>query len=192
MNYLLRNFKGEENINPLKTFKNALGWSVAALFFAICMLVLFVYNVAGFYLQLADLILSLIVIALLDAKWKIIPNNIAIATLLSQVAMSYLVSEIQLTFWSVVGTVIVLLILILVNRISKDQIGMGDVKLLAIFSLVYGVFFVIWTLIISMIVMLVATIPLLFTKKIKLKTEIPFAPFYTIGTVVYILLKVCG
>lgn len=188
-NYLIKRIKKQEIKNPLHTFKCYLGWIVAVIVATTYFMGFFVYNISGYYLQLIDLTLTLIIIALIDVKWRVIPNCFIISVLLSQLTMSYAVSMIQPTIMNVIISVILLVVLMIISKLSNEQIGMGDIKLIVAINIVYGLSFSIYSLIISMIVMLLTTVPLLILKKIKLKSEIPFAPFYMIGTSVYIILS---
>lgn len=188
-NYLVRSINKQENTNFFHTYKNITGWLISLFVTALYVLLFFAYDISGFYLQLIDLFFSLIAIALIDIRWRIIPNYVVISTLLSQLAMSCMVAMIHPTIWNLILSAVMLIVLMIISKISGEQIGMGDVKMITVVALVYGISFMVYSLIISMLIMLVTAIPLLVFKKIKLKSEMPFAPFYAIGASVYIILS---
>lgn len=189
VNYLFISIKKQENIRILRPFKPIIGWSIASLLLALYLLGFYVYNVSGSILQIVDLIISLIIISIIDVKWRIIPNYMTMCTLISQMAMAYIVSMTFPTLLNFIITALILIVLMVISKMSKEQIGMGDIKLLTVINLIYGISFTVYSLIISMLIMLLTTIPLLIIKKVKLKSEIPFAPFIAIGTSVYIILN---
>ena len=76
-----------------------------------------------------------------------------------------------------------------VSKVSKEQIGMGDVKLIVVLNLIYGLSFTVYSMILSLIIMLLCVVPFMIIKKINLKSQIPFAPFFAVGVTVYMLLN---
>ena len=188
LNYLIRKIQGKDGsfANVLKTIY---GWPIAAIFGAISILLLYVYEVPGYYIQLADLILTLIIIAVYDAKWRIIPNCITVSFLISQLAAVFCLTQSYIDIWNTLISVAILLVLAFVSKISKEELGMGDVKLIAAINLIYGLSFTMYSLLLTLIIMLVFSVPLLIMKKLKMKSQLPFAPFHLIGVSMYIILN---
>jgi len=189
INYFVYYLKHKEFGIKLNVLKTVVGWPIAIASGAVGLMMIYIYDLPGYYMQIYDLVLSLFVIAYIDAKEKTIPNILTIATLLSQLVTTLTLSKAYPNIWNIIISAIILFVLMFISKISNEQIGMGDVKLIAVINLIYGISFSIYSLLISLIIMLICVIPLLIAKKLKLKSEIPFAPFYSIGVSVYILLN---
>ncbi len=188
INYIINIFKTNEV--PLKLLlKTSIGWPVGVLFAALAILLVYILKVPNYYIQVIDLLISIIIIAIIDAKSHTIPNYMTISLLVSQIVAAFCISNTYFDIWNILISGVILGILMLVSKISKEQIGMGDVKLIVVINLIYGLSFAIYSLIISLLVMLLSIIPFMIMKKINLKSQIPFAPFLTIGVTVYTLLN---
>lgn len=72
---------------------------------------------------------------------------------------------------------------LLAHFISKGGVGMGDVKLLAVIGAYVGSGSIMSVVFLAVVASACYSIVMLILKKIKLKEEIPFAPFIFIGTV---------
>lgn len=189
INYLIRQTQDKDTKNPIKIFETIWGWPIGFAFGIITTFMMYVYNIPGYYVQIVDLILTLIIISIIDIKWNLIPNYLVITLLLSQIIASFCITKAYLNLWNVLISALILIILMFVSKISKEQIGMGDVKLITGINLIYGLAFTAYSLIFSMLLMLLYSIPLLVLKKIKLKSQMPFAPFYLLGVAIYTILN---
>ncbi len=188
INYIVNTFRTEEVTLKL-LLKTSIGWPVGVLFTALAILLVYILKVPNYYIQVIDLLISIIIIAIIDAKSHRIPNYMTISLLISQIVAAFCISNAYFDIWNILISGVILGVLILVSKISKEQIGMGDVKLIVVINLIYGLSFTIYSLIISLLVMLLSIIPFMIMKKINLKSQIPFAPFLTIGVTVYTLLN---
>lgn len=72
---------------------------------------------------------------------------------------------------------------LLAHFLAKGGVGMGDVKLLAVIGAYMGSGSIMVAAFLSVVASAFYSIVMLLLKKIKLKEEIPFAPFIFIGTV---------
>ena len=72
---------------------------------------------------------------------------------------------------------------LLAHFLTKGGVGMGDVKLLAVIGAYMGSGSIMAAAFLSVAASAFYSIVMLLLKKIKLKEEIPFAPFIFIGTV---------
>lgn len=163
------------------------GIIAASVWFVCTMLLTFVFKVPGQYIQIADVFLTLGVIAVVDAKHYIIPNIMTLVFLFSQLLCQFFITVKMLDWLNAIFSIVVLVVLMLVSRMTKEQLGMGDVKLIAVINLIYGLSFTIYSMLLAMTIMLLFSVPLLIAKKINLKSSLPFAPFYAIGSCVFIL-----
>ena len=85
------------------------------------------------------------------------------------------------------GSLIAGLGLVLVSFLTKQGIGMGDVKLVSALALECGVFLFCRVLFFSMVWVAVVAVLLLLTKLKKLSDSLPFAPFLFLGFVTALL-----
>lgn len=77
----------------------------------------------------------------------------------------------------------------LAKKLSKNQIGDGDVYLITAYSVIYGYPLIIKMLFSALFIsLLVGLIGVIF-KKFTMKTEMPFAPFMLIGSIVFELMQ---
>lgn len=187
-NFIVNVFN-EKELSIKSITKPMAGWLIGILFGVIAAASIYLWQIPKYYTQVIDMIIAIILISIIDGKSHKIPNSMTILLLLSQTVAVFLVAKSYLNIWNVILSVAVLVLLVFVSKISKEQIGMGDVKLIAVLNLIYGLSFTAYSLLLSLIIMLLCTIPFLIMKKINLKSQIPFAPFLTIGIIVYILLN---
>ena len=95
----------------------------------------------------------------------------------------------SITILNLVFAAILFGCLTFVSYKTSEAIGMGDAKMLVILNCIYGLSFVLYTSIISMFIILISLIPFFIMKKVNLKTGIPFAPYYFLGTLVYYIIS---
>lgn len=187
-NFTINTYRGKDaNIKSL--IKIMKGWYIGIIFGVIAIVIFCFWQVPGYYIQVIDMIIALICISIIDGKSHKIPNSTLITLLFSQIVAAFLIARTYLNIWNVLISVVVLVLLVFVSKISKEQIGMGDVKLIVVINLIYGISFTAYSMILSLIIMLLYVIPFLIVKKINLKSQIPFAPFLTIGTTLYMILN---
>ena len=65
VNYLIISVKKQDNIHILLPFKPIIGWSIACLMIALYLLGFYVFNLSGSIFQIADLLISLIIISII-------------------------------------------------------------------------------------------------------------------------------
>lgn len=131
---------------------------------------------------------------IVDIMDKRIPNYIiftmAILQTLITVAKLILYTEkwIEILASSIINPVIMFIVLLILSRISKDGIGMGDVKLLTVLSFICGVYVVINVLVFALFICVVVAMILVLAKKKNSRDKIAFGPFVYIGFIVTLLL----
>ncbi|NLL62972.1 MAG: prepilin peptidase [Ruminococcaceae bacterium] len=132
----------------------------------------------------SEIILNCIVIAILiwiavvDIKQKRIPNKLVVLIVVVGAIKVLFIKAYVETF---IATIIAVLIIGICQVLSKEGIGMGDIKLLIALAFYCGIKkFCISMLIISVTAFLTA-MGLLIFRRIDKKATLPFAPFIAIG-----------
>lgn len=95
-------------------------------------------------------------------------------------AVSYVVSSAYAT----AGTTVALLV---ARALSRNGVGLGDVKLLAALAVIGGVYTICGTLFYGMCICAVFALAMLLTKKKTINGSLPFGPFIYVGFVLSIL-----
>lgn len=132
---------------------------------------------------------SLSLIAWIDQESKRIPNRIlkillvvrAFFFILEWAAFPEMGAAILIS--SVLGALLGGGVFLFAHYMSRGGIGMGDAKLFSVIGCYVGIGSVITAAFFSVMAAAVYSITMLLLKKIKLKEEIPFAPFIFVGTV---------
>lgn len=189
MNCLLKYITDNKNCRLQNCLFGKWGILIGCLYMCLLAILLFFTHIPEAYVQLTDFMLSLVLIAIIDAKFHIIPNIMMITMMITQLLCSFLLVKSGISYVNLIVAVVLAIVLLLISKISKEQIGAGDVKLLIVISLIYGLSFTIYSMIFSLIIMVIFSVPLLIMKKATLKSQIPFVPFYVIGALAYILIN---
>lgn len=132
-------------------------------------------------------VLGLFYPAVIDGKFHLIPNRyllgfLVITVLLLGVEAIADFSEFRFTIvLNLLGSVVCGGIFLLTNLLSRNGLGMGDVKLVFLLGLLLGLddtlAGLLWTFVFSVITGIV----LMISKKAKLKTKIALGPFFFLG-----------
>ena len=125
---------------------------------------------------------ALLVVSMIDMKWKIIPNGINIFILVVGIIYVMVFSKTYLS--SIIGFFAVSLILLLVNILTKGQMGMGDVKLMAVCGVIIGWQNIVLALMVGSIIGSIVGLILIGTKIKDKKELIPFGPYLSIGIMI--------
>lgn len=189
VNFTLLIEKGDVPKNPLLVLRKAAGIIAGVLFILVSNILIFMLQDQYGFILILDLVLFLLLVAYIDIKLRIIPNRMNIAFFLSQIICVYMVMGESITILNFALAAILLGCLTFISYKTSEAIGMGDAKLLVILNCIYGLSFVLYTSIISMFIILLSLIPFFIMKKVNLKTGIPFAPYYLLGTLVYYLIS---
>lgn len=134
------------------------------------------------------LISSLILLAYIDFKKKIIPNKILLAMLILRLiligieVLLYRNMIYSILLSSFLGLLVGGGAFLLVAFILKNSVGMGDIKLVAIIGFYVGIENLFSCVICSLLISLICGVALILAKKINSKDMIPFAPFLMLGT----------
>jgi leader peptidase (prepilin peptidase)/N-methyltransferase len=134
----------------------------------------------------AGLLATLVVIAAVDLRWRIVPNRIVFPALAAVLAFQLAGAPQHAAEWlaAAVGAPLVLLMPALVDR---RAVGMGDVKLAAVLGAALGAKVLAALLVGSFAVVPVAAVILARGGRTARRTAIPFAPFLALGAAVVLL-----
>jgi leader peptidase (prepilin peptidase)/N-methyltransferase len=127
---------------------------------------------------------TLIVVFLIDLRYKIIPDSIIIFGLLYTTIISIMFIDINFLnklFGFVFGFGLFLLIAIVTNAM-----GGGDIKLMGFLGLNFGLTGIIFVTLASFVIGAVVSVGLLVSKISTRKDYIPFGPFIAVAAAIYI------
>lgn len=151
----------------------------------------------GTYLDLARMSFSMLVLAsvfIFDWVMMKIPNYCTLALLGAGVVfivLHWIFFRSSAMGWTINCTIALFstfLVLFAMSRITKGGLGMGDVKILTAIGFVCGIHAVLFTLLFSFLVCVLASTGLLALKKKGLKDVLPLGPFIMIGFGIAIIL----
>ncbi|MDP5274303.1 prepilin peptidase [Chengkuizengella axinellae] len=154
----------------------------------LCTGVLFVwvFAITGYK---GELIIGLLVVCLSviitvsDLKYMIIPNNVLLFFLPFFIITRFLFPSLPIWHY-VVGFFVGGGILLLLAIVSRGGMGMGDVKLFAIYGFVLGYQQILFALFIASVIGSLVGISLILFKKVQRKQPIPFGPYLALGTLI--------
>jgi prepilin signal peptidase PulO-like enzyme (type II secretory pathway) len=163
-------------------------WSAAIeLLMAVCLVYLGVCWGASIELVMQTLIVAfLILIALIDLKYRLVLNVLIFPACVGIIAIQSVLPDprwLSLALggffgWVVFGAVAV---------IRPGELGAGDVKLAALIGLLLGFPNVIWALLVGVFAGGVAVLVLLTRYGANSKTQMPYAPFLSLGAILVLL-----
>lgn len=150
--------------------------------------ILFSYNILKIVRYLS-LLAAMLAIAWIDQRERRIPNRILL--LLLGLRGALLMAEwilipsmgMPLLISSLMGMLLGGGMFLLAHLITKGGVGMGDVKLFAVIGIYVGGSSIMSLVFLTVMSSALYSIIMLIRKKIKLKEEIPFAPFVLVGTI---------
>jgi leader peptidase (prepilin peptidase)/N-methyltransferase len=127
---------------------------------------------------------TLLVIFMIDLRYKIIPNGLVIVVLILGIVQTVL----DKTYMNhIMGFFVMSGFLLIISIIVKGGMGMGDIKLMAAAGLLLGWQKIIVAMMVGSIVGSLIGIGLLAFKIVKRKQPIPFGPFLAIGIMLAML-----
>lgn len=126
-----------------------------------------------------------------DIKTRIIEPKLNIGIIVISIIFAFFRTDMAFYNPIITGTVM-FLILKVMHKLSKQQIGDGDVKLMVAYSVVYGFSKIISVLFYSLLSCLIFGIVIMIVRKKNMKLELPFAPFMFCGAVLFDILSHLG
>lgn len=129
------------------------------------------------------LIISLLItISIIDLRHKIIPDSLTMSVLVLGIIHLIITKEL---FNSIIGALIGLGLFHLIALIT-NVMGGGDIKLMAVLGLMFGIKGILFISLFSFVIGAVISIILVILKIKSMKDEVPFGPFISIAALIYI------
>ncbi len=131
---------------------------------------------------------------IIDGKTRIIPNVLVIGAIGSGILILCLefIFERELfstsLIMSVVGLVCCVVLFYVLSRLTRDGMGMGDVKLISAMGFLLGFSSTLFAVLLSLIICTVVSLVLLFARKKNKDDSVPFGPFMFFGYILMFLL----
>lgn len=140
------------------------------------------------------LMYGLLLLSMVDCNRRVIPNKALLVmaglrtVLLGAECLCFPQLSMELLASSLTGLIGGGLIFILAALIARRGIGMGDVKMIAVMGYYLGFRVLMSSLIIILTLTVIGGIGVVMLRKVSLRSEMPFAPFVAVGTVITILM----
>lgn len=140
------------------------------------------------------LMYALMLLAVLDAERRIIPNQalivmVGLRTILMAVeCICFPLLCLEIVVSAAAGLIGGAFLFFLAGLLAGKGIGMGDVKMIGVMGYFLGFQVLMSDLMITLTLTVIAGITLLVLKKVSLRSELPFAPFAAVGTMITILM----
>ena len=138
-------------------------------------------------MKICTMIVILLFVAIIDFRTKKIPNILIIISLF--IRMILFIPEYFIGFdyfnqciaASIIGLLVPLIVLLILSAITKDGLGMGDIKILSVLGFVMGLESVLYTLFYGMLIFAFYIVIVNKTKKAVKMLKIRLGPFIFIG-----------
>lgn len=161
----------------------------------IYVVLLYIHGLEKEFINNMELIQSLILtpfllsIMSIDIRLKIIPNRLVITLFEIGIALAFIYGVfdinalIERLTGGIVGIAVFWAIILLGNLISgKETMGYGDVKLVGVLGLYFGVEKIMILSVVSFVICALVSVILMLFRKKKVNEEIAFGPFIALGT----------
>lgn len=145
------------------------------------------FNLSWFFLRYDILFLILVVAALYDLKYKLIPNLLIYIGLPLGVLLSAVEFSLEAVFNSIIAIAVGGGIIMVLHFITKGGVGKGDALLFSCAGAYMGLTGVINAMIIAALISGMFGVIMIIIKKYTRKSYMPFAPFILAGCVITIL-----
>ncbi|MCK5706993.1 MAG: prepilin peptidase [Candidatus Aureabacteria bacterium] len=141
---------------------------------------------------------ALIVITTIDLRYYIIPDVISLPGIILGMIFSFIVPEMQgeleplngllFSFVSALSGGGILLMVALIGTwiFKKEAMGMGDIKLVAMFGAFIGIKLTLLSIFFSSVLGSIAGVSFMLLGKAKMQSRIPFGPYLAAGAVISI------
>ncbi len=142
---------------------------------------------------LAVILYDTLVIALIDVRTRMIPNETVLLLALSGLALRVVVYGIPSVLPAILSMLAVMVVFTALGSfLGKGSVGAGDVKLVGAIGLVLGWPYILYALVGMSALMLLWCAGGLLLKKMTLKSMLAFAPFISGGAAIAIIASIAG
>lgn len=144
-------------------------------------------------LKFLSVLYSLLFLGWMDIKTRKIPNKILLLMLFLRFLFFFAETVLDVSFvrqnlvFMLAGGMLAGGILLICRLVSRDSIGMGDIKLFIVLGMYFG-YDILYVMFFSFLCSALYSLFMMAGKKITKKDTIPLAPFVWFGTVLSILL----
>ncbi len=152
----------------------------------ICLLTVYMIGVERELIIVLSLFSLLLIISVTDYIYMLIPNRILAwfaCLLILECAFIPLVNWID----SIVGSCVIFILLYCMQKIYPEGLGGGDIKLLSLLGFIVGLKGIFIVLFLASCFSLCFFGAGLVLKRMKMRTQIPFGPFISLGAICYML-----
>ncbi len=152
----------------------------------ICLLTVYMIGVERELIIVLSLFSLLLIISVTDYIYMLIPNRILAwfaCLLILECVFIPLVTWID----SIVGSCVIFILLYCMQKIYPEGLGGGDIKLLSLLGFIVGLKGIFIVLFLASCFSLCFFGAGLVLKRMKMRTQIPFGPFISLGAICYML-----
>lgn len=152
----------------------------------ICLLTVYMIGVERELIIVLSLFSLLLIISVTDYIYMLIPNRILAwfaCLLILECAFIPLVTWVD----SIVGSCVIFILLYCMQKIYPEGLGGGDIKLLSLLGFIVGLKGIFIVLFLASCFSLCFFGAGLVLKRMKMRTQIPFGPFISLGAICYML-----
>lgn len=139
------------------------------------------------YLQavrFGDLLATYGLLALVDAKQRIVPDRILVCFFLGQMLLGGASMAPGTLLSYLAGGTAFMGLMISFAWLSKGKLGMGDAKLLGVTAMTAGILYTVQLIFVSLLISFFYGLWLLLVKRASAKSEFPFVPCLALGMVI--------
>ncbi len=135
----------------------------------------------------AVIVLLLTLITFIDLRYLIIPDKVLILLVIASVSSKMLTGDTDF-YWLLISAFGLTLFFAILYLVSKGRwIGLGDIKLIFLIGFLLGYPMGYLAIVTAVWLAAIFSISLLLTKKVTVKTEIPFGSFLSIATIIFVI-----
>lgn len=136
----------------------------------------------------------MVFLGFIDQQKTIIPNKLLLFMFVIRAVILAGEITVKPSYWLDIlksaggGMLLGFLIFLLARIFSRKSVGMGDVKLAAVLGWYLGGSLIWFDIVVSLSLAALYSIVQLILKKLNMKDSIPLAPFFSVGTILILLL----